>query len=255
MSLGRCRTRRAARGFSLVEIAIVLAILGLLLRATLVPLATLREARSERAARERVDAARAALLAHAVTRGALPCPLPLSDGRPASATGAADDAASGRCRAFRGAIPATVLGLDGPTDAAGAALDPWGRALVYAVSDADADGAGTPGAPDWTVPGEPGAVGIDALAGSLVVCRVAGRGRCPAREVRAEDLAFVVLSRGADPSALDLQARNADALGGGGGTFTLAPRSAVDGHRFDDVLAWGSRGELVLWWLRAGRLP
>ncbi len=241
--------RRGERGFSLVEIAIVLVILGLLLAGTLVPLGPLREARLERAANDAVETARRALLAHALTRGALPCPL---------ATGAASSSApssapsSGRCSAWRGGLPAATLGLAGPLDASGAALDPWGRPLLYAVSDADADGTGTAGAPDWTVPGEASAVGIEALRGSLVVCRAAGRGACPAPEVRADDLVFVVLSHGADASASGLQERNAS---NAVGAFTLAPRSAVEPHRFDDLLAWGSRGELVLNGLRAGWWP
>ena len=230
---------RAERGFSLVEIAIVLVILGLLLAGTLVPLGPLRDARLERAAHDAVEAARRALLAHALTHDALPCPL-----APGNAS------AAGRCAAWRGGLPATSLGLAGPVDASGAALDPWDRPLLYALSDADADGAGTAGAPDWSVPGEASAVGVRALRGTLTVCRTAGRGRCPAQEVRADDLVFVVLSHGSDASASGLQARNASSELG---AFTLAPRSSVDPHRFDDVLGWGSRGELVLTWLRAGR--
>ena len=245
----RASRRTAERGFSLVEIAIVLAILGLLLRAAIVPLATLRETGREREARDLVEAAREALLASAVARGTLPCPVPVAGGR-AGASGAAgrsgntDTAnrgadAAGPCTSARGGLPAVALALPGPVDAAGAALDPWGRPLVYALSP-DEVGEGGEGRGSGT--GRSG----------LVACRVAGRGACPAREVRAADLAFVVLSHGADPSAEGLQGRNA---AGDGRTFTLAPRSAVPAHRFDDLLAWGSRDELAWWRLRAGRTP
>lgn len=249
------RPRPVARvhegGFSLVEIAIVLAILGLLMRAALVPLASLHEDRRERSARVRVEAARDALIASVLVRGALPCPLPRSGTLGAGVAGGS----SGRCTVFRGGLPAATLGLAGPVDTSGALLDPWGRAMLYALGDADAEGAGTIGVSDWTDPVELRAVGIDALAGTLVACRTAGRGPCPAHEVRAHDLVFAVLSQGADTSALDLQARNAGAFERGESVFTLAPRSVVDGHRFDDVIAWGSRAELVREMLRAGRLP
>ena len=239
--------RAGERGFSLVEIAIVLAILGLLVRAAVVPLATLHETRRERAAHELVRAAREALIASALVHGALPCPV--------SRSGAGGARADGRCATFRGGVPAARLGLAGAVDDAGALLDPWGGAVLYALSDADASSAGTPGVPDWTDAAELRAVGIDALRGALVACRTGGRGRCPADEVRAADLAFVVLSHGADASAAGPQGRNVGPFAAGEPTFALAPRSGVDGHRFDDAIAWASRGELVREMLRAGRLP
>ena len=242
----------AERGFSLVEIAIVLAILGLLLRAAIVPLATLRETGREREARGLVEAAREALLASAVARGTLPCPVPTAGGPGAAApvgghgggTGVANPGADAGepCTSARGGLPAVALSLPGPVDAAGAALDPWGRPLVYALSPDEAGEGG----------GGRGGRGGGTARDGLVACRVAGRGACPAHEVRAADLAFVVLSHGADPSAEGLQGRNA---AGDGRTFTLAPRSAVPEHRFDDLLAWGSRDELAWWRLRAGRPP
>ena len=246
----RAPRRSAAGGFSLVEIAIVLAILGLLTRAVLVPLGSLRETRREHEARSLVETAREALIASAVAHGTLPCPVPATGTDPivgrrgnGAVSRVGDRGARVACPSRRGGLPAVALALPGPIDAAGAALDPWGRALTYALSPDEAAGGTT---------ASRAGDGSDAGGGALVACRVAGRGPCPAREVRAADLAFVVLSHGADPSATGLQGGNAS---GRGDTFTLAPRSTVPAHRFDDLLAWGSRAELAWWRLRAGHPP
>lgn len=272
MSPGRDR-QHDARGFSLVEIAIVLAILGLLMRAAVVPLSTIEEVRKRRLTANLLGGARQALIARITSHGALPCPLARvahsaagtglgPDIGPGTGTGigsgigsgigAGPDAGTmaGVCGVDRGALPAAALGLSGATDAGGALLDAWGRPIVYAIApEPDARG-GSPAAV-WTMPGAARESGIDALAGALTICREAPRGDCSASAVRAADLVFVLLSHGADASAVGLQATNHRA----GLVFTLAPPSAVDAYRFDDQLEWASRSEIVYWLLRSSRLP
>lgn len=235
---------RLERGFSLIEIAIVLTILGILLQAAMVPLSTFESTRRERLLQADLARIRDALIAQLLSKGALPCPT-----ADASAVRVASDQHA-RCQRRRGGLPAIALALAGATDAAGSLLDPWGRAYRYAVSDADSTERGLPGLPDWTTPGEPAAVGIAALAGTLTICAEPADG-CPMHSVRANDLVFVVLSYGADAGRDGWQeANHRDA-----GSFTLAPRSALAERAFDDALTWASRSELVLWLLRAGRLP
>jgi len=253
----RIAVRPAAQhGFSLVEIALVLVIISILLSAATVPLASLEGQRRERRLQADLSSVRDALIAHMVSHGALPCPVgPVASAGPLGSTSAPAGAGGqrsavathGRCATFRGGVPAAALSVAGAVDAAGALLDPWGRAYRFALSDAD---DGTPGLPDWSVPGEPGAVGIERLRGSLSVCERPAA-RCPRGALRANDLVFVVLSHGADAGGDGLQRQNLAP----GGSFTLAPRSEVPATRFDDALVWASRSELVWWMLRAGRLP
>ena len=73
-----CRAVRskAARGFSLVEMAIVLAIIGLLLSGLLLTLGTQVDQRNASTTQSQLEAAREALLGFAIIYGRLPCPAP-----------------------------------------------------------------------------------------------------------------------------------------------------------------------------------
>jgi len=236
-----CRSGRSAHGgFSLVEIALVLVIVGILLGAALVPLASRDAERRERVAQAQLSAIRDALIAYLITHDRLPCPL-------VPARQAIDEQ---KCAGFRGGVPAVPLALVGAIDAGGALLDPWGRPYRFALSDADDSTHGTIGVPDWTGAGEGATVGIERLRGSLSLCE-RSTPVCPRASLRASDLVFVVLSHGADGTDADAQRQNLAERG----SFTLAPRSQASPNRFDDVLIWASRSELVWWLLRAARLP
>ena len=77
-------TSRRERGFSLVELAVVLTIMGLLLAGLAMPLrARIDQQRHDSTAQQLVDI-RAALQGHALANDALPCPAtPASKGRAA----------------------------------------------------------------------------------------------------------------------------------------------------------------------------
>jgi len=222
----------------------VLLIVGILLSATLVPLASHRTLAHEREVQSTLSVVRDALIAHLISNEHLPCPIDLHGAT--TAAGPVD----GQCSAFRGGVPARPLSLSGAIDARGALLDPWGRPYRYALSDTDDGQRGTRSVPDWSGIGESAAVGIERLRGSLVICQQAARD-CPSEALRATDLVFVVLSSGADAGDDGLQRQNLAARG----SFTLAPPSVLPVSRFDDALVWASRSELVWWLLRAARLP
>lgn len=224
------------RGFSLLEMAIVLVVLGVLARATLVPLAAMEASRKHARMTNEVQIVRDALVAELIAQGALPCPVSSDD--------------STVCP-LRGGVPSQRLALNIASDAQGAALDPWGRPYMYALADTDTIDTGALGLPDWAQASDIVSSGISNLRGSLTICREA-RSPCGSSDTLANDLVFVVVSHGADASAADLQGLNQASEGS---TFTKAPESSVAGHRFDDALVWLSRSEAVWWLLRAHRLP
>lgn len=123
-------TINRARGFSLVEMAVVLLIIGLLLTGLLLPLGAQVEQRKITETIRRLEDARDALIAFAIVNGRLPCP--------ATAAALSGDEApaviTGICTTnYSGFLPAKALGFQ-PTDSYGYALDAWGNRIRYAVS-------------------------------------------------------------------------------------------------------------------------
>lgn len=126
------------QGFSLVELAIVLVILGFVLGALLLPLQAQRESAAQGQTENTLANAKQALLGFAQTRGRLPCP--------ATAASKGLEAPLGgnvACTTQLGFLPATTLGIQ-PTDTNGFALDAWNNPIMYAVAQSNAGGAVTP---------------------------------------------------------------------------------------------------------------
>ena len=112
--------RRRQDGFTLVELAIVIAIVGFLLGAFLAPLRTQIDAARIRETERALGEIREALIGHAVVHGSLPCPDVAADG----VDGAAPAACSGS--ALDGILPFQALGTP--------RADAWGRLFRYRVS-------------------------------------------------------------------------------------------------------------------------
>jgi prepilin-type N-terminal cleavage/methylation domain-containing protein len=126
------------QGFSLVELAIVLVILGFVLGALLLPLQAQRQSAAQGQTENTLANAKQALLGFAQSRGRLPCPATAaSNGLEAPSGGNA------ACTSQLGFLPATTLGIQ-PTDANGFALDAWNNRIMYAVAQSNAGGAATP---------------------------------------------------------------------------------------------------------------
>ena len=114
------RLRRHA-GFTLVELAIVIAIVGFLLGAFLAPLRTQVDAARVRETERTLGEIREALIGHAIMHGSLPCPDVVADG----IDGAAPVACSGL--ALDGILPFQALGTP--------RADAWGRLFRYRITE------------------------------------------------------------------------------------------------------------------------
>jgi prepilin-type N-terminal cleavage/methylation domain-containing protein len=133
---GRQRTIPAPPpGFTLIELAMSIAIIGLLLGVVLIPLATQQETRNLRDTQNRLQDARGALLGFAAAEGRLPCPdedrdgaedAPCNDWRPNTWPQLPSGAAAVTTDFAVGALPWQTLGLR--------ATDIWGRLLLYGVT-------------------------------------------------------------------------------------------------------------------------
>lgn len=176
------------KGFSLVEMAVVLVILGFVLAALMLPLQAQRGQLQRTETENTLEIARKALIGYAQTNGRLPCPatitgsLPLvfPDGSPVS-----NPIAGGTCIQQLGFLPAATLGIQ-PTDAQGFAIDGWNNRIMYAVAQNSAVTVpANPATPDFTsniadVPTTPAneadgmnVVGIANLTPELRVCNSA----------------------------------------------------------------------------------
>jgi prepilin-type N-terminal cleavage/methylation domain-containing protein len=123
-------TLRRLRGFSLVELAVVLAVVGLLLGSLMYTLQAQQEQRSREETQRRLEQAREALLGYAIANGRLPCPATAtSDGLEKN-----NPTGSSVCaNPYDGFLPAVTLGF-GPVDADGLAVDAWNNPIRYAVA-------------------------------------------------------------------------------------------------------------------------
>lgn len=123
------KTIEKQAGFSLVEMAIVLVILGFVLTALLLPLRAQREQAAQLQTLSTLETAKQALLGFAQANGRLPCPA-------IAGSGVAAPNASGPCTQQVGFLPATTLGLQ-PVNAQGFAVDAWNNPIRYAVTQSD----------------------------------------------------------------------------------------------------------------------
>jgi len=234
-------------GFTLIEIAMVLIILGLLTQSMIQPLAGLRQDTQHRQTLLRIEQIKQSVLAYLVAHGALPCPVSSLNrsNDPDNATGA------NTCIESVGGVPAERLALSGAMDDNGALLDEWGRVYRYAISPENSELQGDSRLLDWATSGDASEIGIGDMRGSLTLCTKPADTRCPNSATRANNIAFVVVSHGPDTSSNPLQLENLD----DDVIYFLGERSNSSATVFDDYLVWASAEEALYWMLRAGWLP
>ncbi|QBE66677.1 type II secretion system protein [Pseudoduganella lutea] len=232
---------RAPRGFTLVEISIVLVVVGLLIGGLITPLSTQLDQRRVTDTQRAMEDAREALVGFAVRNGHLPCPA-------ISAANGLEDRDGDRCRNERraGFLPWATLGMP--------KLDSWGRVYLYSVSPDFADSVArfrlaTPR--DITV-------ATRDAAGNVVAATA------------PNDIPAVIVSTGKNGYGgfSDLGVRALDAGAGNvdekvnmnaAGTAYIArgasDNAAAPGGAYDDLVVWLSPNILFNRMVAAGRLP
>ena len=200
---------RRQGGFSLIELAIVILIMGLVLGGIAMPLSVQRENARIKQGAEQLAAVQSAIEGFAMVNGRLPCPAtPASDG--------VADSSGGGCTAQHGFVPATTLNLSGARNDDNLLLDPWGAPLRYSVtaSDVDADGNW-----DFLAAGEMRDVTMALLRPDIAVCSSssgASNTTCATANVTlSAEAPMVVYSLGKDWSSFS----SADQVENVGGTI------------------------------------
>ncbi|GBG13691.1 uncharacterized protein NMK_1242 [Novimethylophilus kurashikiensis] len=112
--------KQAAAGFTLIEMAVVLVVVGLMLGGLLMPISAQLDQRNYTETRRAMSDIREALLGFAMANGHLPCPaISVSDGRE-------DRAVSGICNKRVGFLPWSELAVP--------KLDGWGHLYRYSAT-------------------------------------------------------------------------------------------------------------------------
>lgn len=109
-------TKQTQKGFTLLELALVLFIITLVLGATLAPLSTLLDGKQRTEAQAELEEIREALIGFAMINGYLPCPTTTAD--PANANYGLEDATCTADAVAEGFLPWRTLGIT--------EVDPWG---------------------------------------------------------------------------------------------------------------------------------
>ncbi|HYC44778.1 MAG TPA: hypothetical protein VED01_04760 [Burkholderiales bacterium] len=237
-----CAPRRAG-GFSVIELGLVLLVVGLLIGAIVVPLASRFEMRRFEDTARILELAQDRLLGFASKYGYLPCPaLEDTNGdEPAAA-----NHITGFCPDYFGYFPAAALGWS-PVDAQGFALDAWGSAanrIRYAVAS-DAVGGVTNAFTRINGVANAGASPV----GAASFLRICGSGSgvnagvdCGSAPTLAGNAAAVVWSVGPNASTGGTnihEAQNPNPQGGSKDKiFVSRTREGGTGPEFDDVLRW-----------------
>ncbi|NHZ64313.1 type II secretion system protein [Massilia genomosp. 1] len=233
--------KRSQAGFSLVEMAVVLVIAGLMIGGLLTPLAVQMEQRKISDTQKSMDEAREALMGFALRNGYLPCPA-------ISPVNGLEDRSGATCRDAKrqGVLPWATLGLP--------KLDGWGRAFHYSVAPAYSNS----GAMFTLQSPRDITVGTRDARGNLVAATA------------INDIPAVIVSHGKNGAggfgdsgirSLDNSTSNVDertnASGAGIAFVARTPSDSptAPGGEYDDLVIWLSPNVLFNRMVAAGTLP
>jgi prepilin-type N-terminal cleavage/methylation domain-containing protein len=252
---------RRQRGFSLVELAIVMLIVGLLMSGALITFSTQVEQRNASDAAQRLNSAVDAIVGFALVNRRLPCPA-VSGATGVEAFSAGSALTGGTCSTqFAGYLPALDLGIQ-PTDSSGYATDPWGGRIRYAVASAITLCSGTSTLPHFTYTVNLKANGISCKPNDIDVC-VTSTGinatscNTATRAASANTVVFLVFSTGKNGAYTSQYGNDENANTNGDQVFVtrLPTESASTQGQFDDYMVMMPAGVFYSKLVTAGILP
>ncbi|KAB8045012.1 prepilin-type N-terminal cleavage/methylation domain-containing protein [Janthinobacterium aquaticum] len=229
---------RRQRGFSLIEIAIVLVVVGLMIGGLVTPLSVQLEQRKVADTQKALDEAKEALTGFALRYGYLPCPA-------ISALNGLEDRQGSRCRGEKrsGILPWTTLGLR--------KSDSWNNLFRYSVTPAFADSEQ-----------------LFALSTPRDISIVTRNGGALVQATGLNDIPAMIMSHGKNGYGAfseqgqrqqSVQANNVDERSNAVSEtiFISRPASgpAQPGGQFDDIVTWIVPGILFNRMVVAQRLP
>jgi len=261
-------------GFTLIEIAVVLVIVGILLGSFIGSITQRIETTQREKTKKQLQEIRMALLGFASTRGRLPCPTTTTGaGIEVPALGSTSVIA---CTLRHGFVPGKTLGIDGAYNRDNLLIDAWGNPIRYSVTNSNNNAFTS--APGF---GSMRDVQMENLQPNLNICTVDSTQSNTCDSVNTtliNNAPFVLLSLGKDGrDFVATLAPNSDqgenagevavvanAAGenlaytvSNGNAFVSKSYSSVDSTAglFDDLIIWESPYVLYARMMEAGRLP
>jgi prepilin-type N-terminal cleavage/methylation domain-containing protein len=243
------RNGNRMNGFTLVEMAIVIVIFGILLASFLVPLQAQRNLAFQRQTEITLESAKQALIGFAQANGRLPCPAT------AFSNGSESPLGGGACAQQTGYLPAATLGIQA-INSQGNAVDGWENPIRYSITQTNTAGGAT--TPDFTTSGEMSYVGVSTLNPNLRVCASSTAANCSASVNLINNAVAVVLSTGAtgnDSAGKADETENLNAVANLDTVFVSHDIRANDANgEFDHHLVWISPYILYNAMIQAGQI-
>jgi len=276
------------RGFTLVELAVVMTIVVLLLGSLLYTLSAQSDQRNVDETRRRLDQARELLLSYAVVNGRLPCPARCANWPNCTTTSAETRDAAGNCTsggivdyyggtlaggAMGGLLPALTIGAQN-VDASGFAVDAWGNRIRYAVAQTNTGCTVAPpaGTKLYTHQGNLRMYGVACQPNDLLVCKSATGATAAncggaANQIMSQSLVVALVFSTGKNGSTSPNGSGVDEATNVKTNALLAPvinpvfvwHSPTDNRfangEFDDQMTWITVGELYGRLIAAGGLP
>ncbi len=275
MQIERSPARVSVRGFSLVELAVVMAATAFLVSGLIFTLSVQTEQRNFEDTRRRLEQARELILAFAITNGRLPCPA-RSAATDAPVTVAGDEVVTTATGCigneitdyYGGTSGVTILGLlparsigYQQVDSAGFAVDAWGNRLRYAVANLTTPAGPCP-RPHFVNAVKLKENGISCQPNDLLVCKSAtgiSGTDCgsAANQIMTTSLVVAIIYSTGKNGAGAANGIDEAANLNGDRIFvyhTPTPVGTANGE-FDDQFTWITVGELYGKLIAAGVLP
>jgi len=268
----------AQRGFTLIELSVVMVIVAFLIGGLIYTLAAQVEQRNFEETRRRLDQARELILAFAITNGRLPCPArSAATASPVTVPGDEVLTTTGTVGCIGdtvtdfyggtsggvtlGLLPARAIGFQ-QVDSGGFAVDAWGNRLRYAVANLITNCSGSSTYPHFVNAANLKANGISCQPNDLLVCKSATgitSTTCggAANQIMSQSLVVaIIFSTGKNgagaPGGIDEAANlNGDRIF----VYHTPTSSTAANGEFDHQFAWITHGELYGRMIAAGVLP
>ena len=223
MKISKILTNRN-KGFTLVEMAIVLVIVGLLVTAFLTPLSAQLDLRNNSETRTSLTEIRDALVGYAISHTALDgrpfLPCPDTDGN------GTENRMGNLCTSNEGDLPFSDLGLQ--------STDSWNNQFIYRVTQTFANSAN-----GFTL----------ALTGDITVLNAAGGANI------ASNVPAIVVSLGENGAILPVAGPDQTENINVNAVFVSKDFTESAANPFDDLVVWVSPNILINRMVTAGRLP